>query len=285
MNKLIILLILVLIFYILYYLNINKYKSINKDLHDNPKHTLLNIFDNMSSNKKYKLDNVKTTNIYTEYTLPENKNIYLINNLNDIIINIKNLNPDYDFNINKIIQAYEQIDDNGNSRYVILAFMYDINNYYTIKIHCDFVKINNNIYVNSIGNDESSYYNIINRYDMIVHNSGFVTNRNIYKNDVFSLLDEKYIVNNNKKGIHETTLDFGSYISNSNSEKNINQLTDIYLPDNMPVKYMKHKYSYLNVVDTPFFGPGVITDRVDENEYSWLVDPAKGVNGYNTEIH
>ena len=29
-------------------------------------------------------------------------------------------------------------------------------------------------------------------------------------------------------------------------------------------------------LNRPYFGPGVITQRTDENDYSWLADPGRG---------
>lgn len=296
--------------------NINRNKLRN-DSYVNPKNSMITIFNQMSSKNKIKLNGDCNTSIYTRNTLPENKNVYLIDILSLIIKHIKYLDNRLDYYLKNIDQVYEQIDNNGNKRYVVVAFIYDIRNYYTLKIFIDFVKLNNrnDVIINSIGNQFSSNYNILNRYDYTIFSRGFLIDYNMFNKDVIYILEENYRKYSRLTGINNTTLDNSVYIINREG-LNFNNLDDynkIYYPEDMPqVEFgpfcKKHLNNWDNAgvklnnlsmpedciannnstllkLNRPYFAPGVVTHRVDNNSYSWLADPARGVNGSITPLH
>ena len=55
--------------------------------------------------------------------------------------------------------------------------------------------------------------------------------------------------------------------------------------ENIPPECVSNNNSTLLKLNRPYFAPGVVTQRVDDNAYSWLADPGRGVNGPSTEPH
>ena len=80
------------------------------------------------------------SNIYTKDTIPENKNKYIIELLTVILKHVKHIDNQQDYYLKDIDQLYVQMDKYENKRYIVVAFIYDIRNYYTMKIAVDFVR-------------------------------------------------------------------------------------------------------------------------------------------------
>lgn len=310
---LIIIIFIIILFYI-YYKNKNIQYNVNhhnKKIKINETDTIYEIFKKISSHTKVNFININSQNIYTESTLNVDKKLLLINNIQKIIKYITLLNNNYEYYLDNIYQVYEQIDNKNNKRYIIICYIYDIKNYYTMKIYIDFIiKNNDDIIINSIGNEHSSYYNIINRYDYTILHGGVLENKNMFNEDIFSIIEETYIKKYNIIGINNSTLDNSIYLI-SNSNYNLEDNTIIYLPNDIPCKFNnnfceKHTQNWDNTgvniqisnnnncvhnnstrkeLNQPYYGPSIITQRVDNNAYSWLNDPLRGVNGRNTELH
>ena len=150
--------------------------ELERDKFVKPQHNLLYIFNQMSSYDKVVLSGDCQTNIYTRDTIPENKNEYLIELSSLILSHIKNIDNEQDYYLKQIDQVYYQIDRDQNKRYIVVAFIYDIRNYYTLKIVIDFVRKyeEDRLYINSIGSEFSSNYNILNRYDYTIFSKGYL---------------------------------------------------------------------------------------------------------------
>jgi hypothetical protein len=282
-----------------------------------PKDSMIHIFEQMSSKNKIKLHGDCNTSIYTRNTLPENKNVYIIDVMSLIIQHINFLDNRLDYYLKKIDQVYEQIDVHGNKRYVVVAFIYDIRNYYTLKIFTDFVKLNNRneVIINSIGNQFSSNYNILNRYDFTIFSRGFLQDSNMFNKDVISILEENYRKYSRLIGINNTSLENSVYMINRHglNNSNLDDYTREYFPEgmpqvefgpfckkhmndwdgagvklenkNIPTECVSNNNSTLLKLNRPYFAPGVVTQRVDDNAYSWLADPGRGANGPSTVLH
>ena len=152
--------------------------------------------------------------------------------------------------------------------------------------------------------DESSINNILNNYDVKYQSQGILSKYNMFVNDMESLLNEYYKKNNyNVIGVKETSLDFDSTMLSG--VFTLDQLTRNYLPSGTPNKYAsymckKNKDSFdhfgVNFINdinseclihnrakrkypnTPYDAPGVVTKRVDFNQYDWLKNPIASGN-------
>ena len=109
-------------------------ENLRKDKFVKPTHNLLYIFNQMSSYDKLRLNGDCKSSIFTRDTIPKNKDEYLKDVLNVIIEHIKFIDSEQDYYLKGVEQVYEQSDVHGNKRYIVIAFIYDIKNYYSIKI-------------------------------------------------------------------------------------------------------------------------------------------------------
>ena len=169
-------------------------ENLKRDKFVKPQHNLMYIFNQMSAKDKVVLNGDCQTNIYTKDTIPENKNEYIIEILSIVLKHIKGIDNEQDYYLKDIDQLYVQMDKFENKRYIVVAFIYDIRNYYTMKIAVDFVRKfgEDQVYVNSIGNEFSSNYDIVNRFDYTIFSHGYLMNYNMYDKDARAILDENY---------------------------------------------------------------------------------------------
>ena len=127
-------------------------EGLRKDKFVKPTHKLLYIFNQMSSHDKVRLNGNCKSSIFTRDTIPKNKDEYLKDVMNVVIEHVKHIDSEQDYFLKEVDQVYEQEDIHGNKRYIIISFIYDVKNYYTMKIVIDFVRFKNTdkLYVNSI---------------------------------------------------------------------------------------------------------------------------------------
>ena len=283
-------------------------RELEQDKFVKPQHNLLFIFNQMSSYDKVVLSGDCQTNIYTRDTIPENKNEYLIELSSLILGHVKNIDNEQDYYLKDIDQVYYQIDRDQNKRYIVVAFIYDIRNYYTMKIVIDFVRKYNEdqLYVNSIGSEFSSNYNILNRYDYTIFSKGYLKNYNMFHKDARAILDENYKKYFKLQGVNDTSLEFNTYrIDKANFKTyDLDDYNKYYYPPGLPnvdsgpfcekhlndwSKYgVKFENPYIpgscfannnatvTQLNLPYDAPGVVTTRTDENMYSDYFKPERG---------
>ena len=277
-----------------------------------PENTLLFIFNQMSSKDKVVLNGDCQTNIFTKDTMPTNKNEYIVDLLSIIIKHIKGISNEQDYFLKDIDQAYIQMDKYENKRYIVVAFIYDVRNFYTMKIAVDFVRKHGDdeLYVNSIGNEFSSNYDVLNRYDFSIFSHGYLMNYNMFEKDARAILDENYKKYFRLIGIDDSTLEYhllnNTYkINKANITKyDLDDYNKYYYPAGLPnvdsgpfcqkhlndwsengVKFenpyiskecVANNNSTVKQINRPYFAPGVVTQRVDENQYDWMAKPERG---------
>ena len=186
--------------------------KLRKESFVKPQHNLMFIFNEMSSKDKLVLEDYQS-NIYTKDTIPQNKNNYVIELLTVILKHVKNIDNQQDYYLKDIDQVYVQM-DKYEIKDIYFRFIYDIRNYYTLKIAVDFVIRHNKqeIYINSIGNEFSSNYNIVNRYDYGIFSHGYLMNYNMYDKDARAILDKSYKKHFRLIGVNDSSLEY--YIIN-----------------------------------------------------------------------
>ena len=287
-------------------------EKLQKDRFVKPQHNLLYIFNEMSAKDKVVLDGDCQTNIYTRDTIPANKNEYIIEMISIILRHVKDIDNKQDYYLKDIDQLYVQMDKYENKRYIVVAFIYDIRNYYTLKIAIDFVRRSgeDQVYVNSIGNQFSSNYDIMNRYDYSIFSHGYLRNYNMYEKDARAILDENYKKYFRLIGINDSSLEYyrlhNTYrINKENITKyDLDDYNKYYYPPGLPntdssafcEKHLNdwstHGVKFENphapknciannnaarvISTTPYDGPGVVTQRVDENKYEWMNEATRG---------
>ena len=265
-----------------------------------PQHKLLELLNNVSSADKLYLVNVVSRNSFTKSTLSPELNEKITSLLKIVIGSINNVS-DTDFYIKNIDNLYVLKDNLNNARFIVDAFIYDIKNFYTIRINIDLVIYQGENYINYLDIDESAVNNILNNYDIKYHAQGILSNYNMFSSDVESLLNEYYKENYKLIGVGNSSLEYDNV--NISGAYTLKQLTRNYLPSGTPNSYSpqlckkdsdkfnNYGINFINEVNSecvaknnalqkypnsPYDAPGVVTNRVDFNAYDWLKNPING---------
>ena len=192
-----------------------------------PEHRLLKILGSISSGSKIKLNGNTQKFIYSKNTISTELNEKLIYIVKDIISSINNIS-NTDFFMKKFENIYIMVDSNNNQRYIIDYFIYDINNYYSIRLINDIVIINDEIYINYINVQSGSNSALLNKYDIKFNSSGILFDSNMFHDDLIKIFDNYYSSSFNVIGIFDTSLEYKK--EDLTSVLTLNSLKNNYFP-------------------------------------------------------
>ena len=335
MNYIILIIIIFIIFLIgNNYINGDK-KYMNQDISQltdqntgfvKPEHRLLKIFNNISTGSKIKLEGKCSQYIDNKNTITKDLNDKLLLLLKDAIHSI-NILSNNEYYIKKIENVYSAIDRKSNQRYIIDFFIYDIKNYYTIRLVADIVVVDNDIYINYLNIQSGSNSALLDKYNVKYNSTGILFNADMFHNNLIDIFDSYYKSNFHVVGVNDTNLEYS--LEDLTNVYTLNSLKNIYLPSNLSHddiidlnkkdldgylemylpenqnqinsrtfcnKYKlewdkygipnedntKDENCYVNnnqtvqEINEPWFGPGVILERISNNKYNWLKDPSIG---------
>ena len=142
---------------------------------------------------------------YTKSTMSVELNEKITDLLKIVVSSINNVSST-DFYIKRIENLYVLQDKLNNARFIIDAFIYDVKNFYTIRINIDLVVYRGEKYINYLDIDESAVNNILNNYDVKYQAQGILSNYNMFTSDVESLLNEYYKTNFKLIGVGNSSL-------------------------------------------------------------------------------
>ena len=149
----------------------DKLDSVEKFI--NPSYTIKKAFKNYSNHNKVVLKGQCKQEYYTNDILSEKDRNLIQNIVNYILADVSkqldnrvNINNDGVYNFKEINKVLIESNLLGK-RYIVDTFIYDIKNYYSIRILLDFVVIRKDVYVNYVGLYEGSNNNVMNRFDSI----------------------------------------------------------------------------------------------------------------------
>lgn len=222
-----------------------------------PEHRLLKIFDNISSGAKIKLSGSCSQYIYNKNTIDQELNEKITYLVKDMIGTINKISENSYF-IKKIENVYCLIDKKANQRYIVDFFIYDVKNYYTIRLISDIVIIDDEIYLNYLHVQSASNSTIINKYDVKFNSIGILFDSNMFHEDLSKIFDNYYSQSFKVIGVNDTNLEYSkedltevltlnslknSYIPPAISpnsykdleNKGLNGYLDMYLPENQPM--------------------------------------------------
>lgn len=222
-----------------------------------PEHRLLKIFNNISSGAKIKLSGTCNQYIYNKNTIDQELNEKITILVKDMIGTINKISENSYF-IKKIENVYCLIDRKANQRYIVDFFIYDVKNYYTIRLITDIVIIDDEIYLNYLHVQSASNSTLVNHYDIKFNSIGILFDSNMFHEDLSKIFDNYYSQSFKVIGVNDTNLEYSkedltevltlnslknSYIPptispNSYKElenKGLNGYLDMYLPENQPM--------------------------------------------------
>ena len=219
-----------------------------------PEHRLLKILNNVSSGSKIKLEGICSKYIYNKNTIDKSVEDRLTSIMKQLINTINQISKN-DYYLKQIENVYGLISSKGDQRYFIDFFMYDVKNYYTIRLISDIVILNDEIYINYLNIQTGSNPTILNKYDVKFNDTGILFDGNMFKENIDQLFDSFYKQSFQVIGIQKTPQEYADvdlstvvsmnslhnmYFPSSISQESINELNqkdlsgyvEMYLPEN-----------------------------------------------------
>jgi hypothetical protein len=212
MDTLLIIVFFVLVGYVLINMTMNqpKYTVTDKATHAKPQHVLRDVLRDFSSGDKVNLAGDCNINLYTRNTITGDMKERFTDLLNKIFKSAYGLTHRV-YAVQELSNIYEQLDTQGNGRYIVDTTINSINNYYTVKVILDIVLLNGEILINHISTNEASNNNIVNRYDMVYQDQGILLEHDNFTENIRSLLDNKYQKLHNVIVVNTQKLDVKNY--------------------------------------------------------------------------
>lgn len=215
-----------------------------------PEHRLLYILNHFSSGDKIELSGMTKNTIYTKDIIDGELNSFVVNNLKQIITNINKISYT-NYYIKTIENLYIETDKRNNSRYIVDFFIYDIENYFTVRVLIDFVLVDGILYLNLINILSGSNVNIINKYDYKFNSRGILLDIDMFTNNIEHLLNTHYKKYYNIVGVNsDTELEYSN--TDLSNVLTLNSLKNIRFPANLSKNtlqnlHMKDLSSYLEI--------------------------------------
>lgn len=304
MKYMLILIIIIIILNYYYYTtsNTNILNITNQSLgFVKPEHRLYKILSTISSGSKINLKGKCVKYIFTKNTIHMDIKKSVLEILNKVIDNIKNISRQ-DYYIKTIENIYCLI--GRNQRYIVDFFLFDVANYYTIRILADIVIVDGDIYINYINTQPGSNPILLDKYDIKFNSSGILFDENMFHNNIEELLNKYYnktsdLINiNNDINIEYTAEDLSKVYSLNTmnnlyfpttlskltledyNKKGVLGLSEKFLPSNQVTinsqqicnddSCIHRNTSTQNRINEPYQAPGVIYERASNDAYKYL---------------
>jgi len=195
-----------------------------------PEHRLLKVLNTVSAGSKIKIDGKLNAYIYNKNTIDKSVEDRLSAIIKKII-NTINLLTENNYFIKQIENVYGLISRNGNQRYFIDFFIYDIKNYYTVRCISDIVIIDKEIYINYLNIQTGSNPTILNKYDIKFNDTGILFDGNMFKENIDGLFDSFYKNSFEVISIPETSLEYSNI--DLTSVVSMNSMRNLYYPSSI----------------------------------------------------
>ena len=193
-----------------------------------PEHKLLKVFSSISSGSKVKLSGTCTEFIYNKNTIEKTVNDRLVRVITTLIDTLQQVTSQ-EYYMKRIENVYAQVDRKGNQRYIVDFFVYDVKNYYTIRLIGDIVVIDGELFVNYLNVQSGSSPTLLNNYDVKFNTMGILFDANMFHENIANLFDNYYMNSFKLIGIS----DQGAYNSEDlNDVLSLNSLRNMYFPAN-----------------------------------------------------
>ena len=201
-----------------------------------PEHRLLKVLNTVSSGSKIKIDGKLNAYIYNKNTIDKSVEDRLSAIIKKIISTI-NLLTENNYYIKQIENVYGLVSRNGNQRYFIDFFIYDIKNYYTVRCISDIVIIDKEIYINYLNVQTGSNPTILNKYDIKFNDTGILFDGNMFKENIDGLFDSFYKNSFEVISVPETTLEYSNV--DLTSVVSMNSMRNLYYPSSISSETIK----------------------------------------------
>jgi hypothetical protein len=219
-----------------------------------PEHRLLKIFSSLSAGPKVKLGGICSHTIYNKNTLPVGLRETAIGLAKRLLNSVQQISQQ-EYYLKKLENIYHLRDRAGNQRFILDFFIYDVRNFYTIRLIADAVILNGITYLNYLNIQTASNSTLLNKYDMKFNSTGILFGNEMFQENIGSLFDTMYMNAFKVIGVNDTSLEYTkedltevvtlealetgympSHLSQGSvqdlQEKGLDSYTEMYLPSN-----------------------------------------------------
>ncbi len=194
-----------------------------------PEHRLLKIFSSVSSGTKVKLSGTCTEIVYTKETIPKPLNDRIVFVVRSIVDTLKQISQN-DYYMKKIENVYVQVDKKDNQRYIVDFFVFDVHNYYTIRLISDLVVIDGEIFINYLNVQSGSSPTLLNKYDVKFNTMGILFDANMFHENIAHLFDNYYMNSFKLMGLSDKDKEFNR--EDMSEVLSLESLRNMYFPSN-----------------------------------------------------
>jgi hypothetical protein len=201
-----------------------------------PENRLLKVLNTVSAGSKIRLDGKLQAYIYNKNTIDKSVEDRLSAIMKKLISTI-NLLTENDYYIKQIENVYGLISRNGNQRYFIDFFIYDIKNFYTVRCISDIVIVDKEIYINYLNVQTGSNPTILNKYDVKFNDTGILFDGNMFKENIDGLFDSFYKNSFEVISVPETSLEYSNV--DLTGVVSMNSIRNLYYPSSISPNTVK----------------------------------------------
>ena len=191
-----------------------------------PEQRLMRLFSQVSSAAKIRLQGKTQEIIYNKNTIPKPFNDRVISLIKKMIDTIQSVTRQ-DYFVKRIENLYIQSDRSQNHRYIVDFFLYDVKNYYTLRLIGDIVAIDGEIYLNYLNVQSGSNPTLLNKYDIKFNSIGILLKENMFHENIRALFDTYY--NNNFEVIGIADID-NSEMKDLTKVYSLGSMLQLYFP-------------------------------------------------------
>lgn len=195
-----------------------------------PEHKLRKIFESLSSGAKVKLGGVCEEVVYDKNTIPVEISEGVIRLVRKMIDGIQFVSGQ-EYYIKGIENLYILHDKRGNNRYIVDFFIYDISNYYTMRLLADIVVVDGEMYMNYLNIQNASSPTLLNNYDIKFDSSGVLFGYDMFHENLSLLFDNYYLKHFKVVGISDSNLEYSK--EDLSDVMTVNSFTSGYFPSNV----------------------------------------------------
>ena len=194
-----------------------------------PEHRLLKVFASISSGTKVRLQGMCKEIVYNKNTIDKEINDRLVR-ITEQMINTLQQVTQQEYFMKRIENVYCQMDSKNNQRYIIDFFIYDINNYYTIRLIGDIVILDDEIYINYLNVQSGSNPTLLNKYDVKFNTMGILFDADMFHENIGNLFDNYYMNSFKLIGISDKNKEYNR--EDLTEVLSLNSLRNMYFPSN-----------------------------------------------------
>jgi len=195
-----------------------------------PEHKLKQIFTLLSSGDKISLTGSCEEFIYDKNTMPVWLQENAVSLVNLIVTSLTRLSQ-REYFMKGIENVYILQDKKKNVRYLMDFFVYDVVNYYTMRLLCDIVVVDGIVYVNYMNIQEASMPILMNRFDVRFETGSILLPKNMFSETLRSLFDDYYTKSFKVRGVSDSHLEYSR--ENLDGVINLSSVVKGYVPSHV----------------------------------------------------